>query len=342
MSAGLGPTLARLGASLPSHQQEVPSTENSRERKLATSLKEEEIRTHQSKQREPKFGRRGKELGLRPSCVFGDGQPRPTATAAGPPLGPHELPTAKVREQSLHPQSPLLPLDRRAHPMALPSQELREPRGKRLLRPRAPAPTGPTTSLEVAQLGTSDDSQSVSAAGLPFLTAVSAGRESDKGENGSDTSSLRTGEDREKWRWVYESLALSPRQAGGGHPTMPMPWGSGASIPLTHQVPAAHRGERAARGGCKLSSQLGVQDPRGTGSPLSPSKPPCGPLVCLAGTPKLVCPRGRGLPLPRLPAQPLIPSSHPSRPRSPLPFTGAGPEMRFQPLQSTRDSTSPG
>ena len=29
---------------------------------------------------------------------------------------------------------------------------------------------------------------------------------------------------------------------------MPMPWGSGAAIPLTHQVPAAHRGARAARG----------------------------------------------------------------------------------------------
>lgn len=130
MSAGLGPTLACLGASLPSHQQEAPSTENSRGRKLATSLKEEEIRTHQSKQCETKFGRRGEEPGLRPSHAFGDGQPCPMAAAAGPPLEPHELPTAKVREQRPHPQSPLLPPDRQAHPTALPSQEWREARAQ--------------------------------------------------------------------------------------------------------------------------------------------------------------------------------------------------------------------
>ena len=122
MPAGLTPALAHRGASLPSHQQAATSTKHSRERKLATSLKEEEIRTHQSKQSEPKFGRRGEEPGLRPNRAFGDGQPRPMATAAGPPLGPHELPTA------------------RAHPQALPSQERHVPRGKRLLRPRPRRP----------------------------------------------------------------------------------------------------------------------------------------------------------------------------------------------------------
>lgn len=177
--------------------------------------------------------------------------------------------------------------------MALPSQELREPRGKRLLRPRAPAPTGPTTSLEVAQLGTSDDSQSVSAAGLPFLTAVSAGRESDKGENGSDTSSLRTGEDREKWRWVYESgleskagwrraphnaHALGKRRL---HPTHPP--GSGCS---------------QRRAGCKggLQAQLpaGGPGPQGHGLTLVPKQTPLWPLGVPRWYPEAGVSQGQG------------------------------------------------
>lgn len=303
MSAGLGPTLARLGASLPSHQQEVPSTENSRERKLATSLKEEEIRTHQSKQREPKFGRRGKELGLRPNCVFGDGQPRPTAAAAGPPLGPHELPTAKVCEQRPHPQSPLLPLDRRAHPMALPSQERREPRGKRLLRPRAtaPAPTGPTSSLEAARLGTSDDSQSVSAAGLPFLTAVSAGRESNKGENGSDTSSLRRARTE---RSGGGFMSLWPGVQGRleeGTPQCPCP--GEAALP-SHHPPGSGCSQR--RAGCKggLQAQLpaGGPGPQGHGLTLVPKQTPLGPPGVPRWHPEAAVSQGQGLPLPRLPA----------------------------------------
>lgn len=142
--------------------------------------------------------------------------------------------------------------------------------------------------------------------------------------------------DREKQRWVSEFLAQSPWRATGGHPTTPMPWGSSASIPLIPQVPAAYRGQRGEGGAAQLSA--GGPGPQGHQLTLVPKQTPLRPPWVPRWHPKLVCPEGRGLLLPRLPAQPLIPSLHPSRPRSPLPSTGVGPETHFQPLQSTWDA----
>lgn len=239
--------------------------------------------------------------------------------------GPRELPTARVHEQHPRLQSPLLPPDRRGHPHGPAFPGTARARGKRLLRLRTtdPAPTGPAGSLEAARLGTSDDSQGAPAGPACSSSLLSLpGGKATKGRNRSDTSSPWTGADREKRRWVCEFLARSPWRAAGGHPTMPMPWGSGTSVPLIPQVPAAHRGQRGEGGAAQLSA--GGPGPQGHRLTFVPKQTSLRPPWVPRWHPEAGVSRGQGASSPLPPCSAPHPFLAPQQAKVPTPLHWGG------------------
>lgn len=170
---------------------------------------------------------------------------------------------------------------------------------------------------------------------LPRCCLGREGRKATKGRSGSDTSSLRTGAGREEWRRVCESLARVRGRLREGTPRRPRP---GEVAPPSHS-PTRSRlliEESGLQGG-EAQLLAGGPGPQGHWLTLVPKQTPLRPPGAPRWHPKAGVSRGQGASSPSLLAQPLIPSSHPSRPRSLFPFSGAGPERRFQPLQSTWD-----
>lgn len=110
---------------------------------------------------------------------------------------------------------------------------------------------------------------------LPHCCLCREGRKATKGRSGSDTSSPRKAR-AERSGGEFVSLWPESEAGCGRAPHDARALGSGASIPLTHQVPAAHRGERAARRGSSAPG-WGSRTPGALAHPGPQANPPAAP-----------------------------------------------------------------